>query len=105
METPKIIFVTSCIWQQIGLCVKAGRAMVVRSIPMMLQGDFRMTIQPIQAGFKVDPFRGASDSSVSMQWFTRPADEKYLTLTDMLAVARHRWDHSVQLRVDTRGFD
>jgi hypothetical protein len=64
-----------------------------------------MTIQPLKEGFKVDPFRGASDSSVSMQWFTRPADERYLSLSDMLAVARHRWDNSVQVRVGSDKLD
>lgn len=61
-----------------------------------------MTIQPTQAGFKVDPSRGKSDNTVSMQWFSRPADERFTSLEQMLAHARGQWDRSMQVRAANR---
>jgi hypothetical protein len=33
---------------------------------------------------KIDPFRGSSNGIVSRQWFSRPHDQKFLNLTDLL---------------------
>lgn len=64
-----------------------------------------MTIQPTQAGFKVDPSRGSHDGAVSMQWFSRPRDERFLSLSDMLATYKSQWSRSEQLRLSNRDFE
>lgn len=37
-------------------------------------------------GYMVDMNRGARIGRVSSEWFSRPADERYLSLLDLLAV-------------------
>ena len=36
-------------------------------------------------GYKVDVTRGDRDSRVSSEWFSRPADERFLSLSDLYA--------------------
>jgi len=38
---------------------------------------------PAQPGYKVDPSRGSRIGRVSSEWFRRPADERYLSLSDL----------------------
>jgi hypothetical protein len=49
-------------------------------------------------GYKVDVRRGERVSRVSSEWFSRPADERYLSLTELARSVRDRADHS-QTRV------
>jgi hypothetical protein len=46
------------------------------------------------AGYKVDPRRGERVSRVSSEWFSRPADERYLSLSDLFGAVRGRTDRS-----------
>lgn len=45
-------------------------------------------------GYKVDARRGERVSRVSSEWFSRPADERYLSLSDLARSVRDRADHS-----------
>jgi len=45
-------------------------------------------------GYKVDVSRGERIGRVSSEWFSRPADERYLSLSDLFAAVRGRADRS-----------
>jgi hypothetical protein len=60
-----------------------------------------------RAGHKVDVTRGERVGRVSSEWFSRPADERYLSLSDLFAVvcvrterSRTRTVESAAIRVD-----
>ena len=44
-------------------------------------------------GYKVDVNRGERVSRVSSEWFSRPADERYLSLSELFASVRGRAEH------------
>ncbi|MDR3511380.1 MAG: hypothetical protein P4L73_07085 [Caulobacteraceae bacterium] len=46
------------------------------------------------AGYKVDVSRGARIGRVSSEWFSRPADERFLSLADLFASVRERTERS-----------
>lgn len=48
------------------------------------------TNQPAASGFKVDISRGARIGRVSSEWFSRPDDERFLSLTDLYDTVRSR---------------
>lgn len=67
---------------------------------------------PVAAPFKVDISRGHNISRVSSEWFARPDDERFLSLSDLHARVRARADaartrvvESRLLRVDARRED
>jgi hypothetical protein len=39
--------------------------------------------QPVSSGFRVDVSRGERIGRVSSEWFSRPDDERYLSLIDL----------------------
>ena len=45
-------------------------------------------------GYKVDVSRGERIGRVSSEWFSRPADERYLSLSDLYAVVHGRTERS-----------
>ncbi len=45
-------------------------------------------------GYKVDASRGSRSGRVSSEWFSRPADERYLSLSDLYAAVRGRTERS-----------
>jgi hypothetical protein len=45
-------------------------------------------------GYKVDVSRGERVGRVSSEWFSRPDDERYLSLTELFASVKRRSDHS-----------
>ncbi|MCA1393237.1 DUF932 domain-containing protein [Bradyrhizobium sp. IC3123] len=45
-------------------------------------------------GYKVDVTRGERVCRVSSEWFSRPADERYLSLSDLYAAVRSRTERS-----------
>ena len=45
-------------------------------------------------GYKVDVSRGQRIGRVSSEWFSRPADERYLSLSDLFAAVRGRTERS-----------
>ena len=66
----------------------------------------------VQSGFKIDPFRGQSNGRVSSEWFSRPDDERFLSLTDLANTVRQRAERSrtrivesAQIQVEARRDD
>ena len=60
-------------------------------------------------GYKVDVSRGTNVDRVSSEWFSRPDDERYLSLDDLFASVKGRAERSrtrtvesAAIRVDTR---
>jgi hypothetical protein len=60
-----------------------------------------------RGGYKVDVSRGQRVGRVSSEWFSRPADERYLSLSELFAAVRGRTDcsrtrtvESAAIRVD-----
>lgn len=45
-------------------------------------------------GYKVDASRGQRIGRVSSEWFSRPLDERYLSLSDLFAAVRGRTERS-----------
>jgi hypothetical protein len=55
-----------------------------------------------QAPYKVDIGRGDNVSRVSSEWFSRPDDERFLSLTDLYANVRRRADSASTRIVESR---
>jgi hypothetical protein len=47
-----------------------------------------------RSGYKVDVNRGERIARVSSEWFSRPADERYLSLSELFAAVRGRAERS-----------
>lgn len=69
-------------------------------------------IPPASAGYRVDPSRGERVARVSSEWFSRPADERFLSLSDLhrsvktrAARSRTRVLESRDVRVEARRDD
>ncbi len=58
--------------------------------------------QPVSSGFRVDVSRGERVGRVSSEWFSRPDDERYLSLTDLYGAVRRRADHAQARTVESR---
>jgi hypothetical protein len=54
------------------------------------------------AGYKVDISRGQHIGRVSSEWFSRPDDERYLSLTELHAAVKARADRAAARTVETR---
>ena len=52
-------------------------------------------------GYKVDVSRGQRVGRVSSEWFSRPADERYLSLSDLYAAVRARTERSKTRTVES----
>jgi hypothetical protein len=52
-------------------------------------------------GYKVDASRGERISRVSSEWFSRPSDERYLSLSDLFAAVRGRTERSRTRTIDS----
>ena len=52
-------------------------------------------------GFKVDVSRGARVGRVSSEWFSRPDDERYLSLSEMHAAVRGRAERATTRTVES----
>ncbi|MGE4306326.1 MAG: DUF932 domain-containing protein [Novosphingobium sp.] len=57
---------------------------------------------PVSGGYRVDISRGQNISRVSSEWFSRPDDERYLSLTDLHASVRRRADRATTRIVESR---
>ena len=53
-------------------------------------------------GFKVDLNRGDRVGRVSSEWFSRPDDERYLSLQELYAAVRARADRATARTVESR---
>lgn len=58
--------------------------------------------QPVSSGFRVDVSRGERVGRVSSEWFSRPVDERYLSLTDLHDAVRRRAEHAQTRIVESR---
>lgn len=50
-----------------------------------------------RGGYKVDVSRGTRVGRASSEWFSRPDDERFLSLTDLFASLKGRAEHSRQV--------
>ena len=57
---------------------------------------------PVSSGFRVDVSRGERVGRVSSEWFSRPDDERYLSLTDLYNAVRRRADRAQARTVESR---
>jgi PEP-CTERM motif len=53
----------------------------------------------LAGGYKVDVSRGERIGRVSYEWFSRPADERYLSLSDLYAAVHGRTERTVDVTV------
>src|ERR1700733_3145270 len=58
--------------------------------------------QPVSSGFHVDISRGQRVGRVSSEWFSRPDDERYLSLTDLYDAVRRRAERAQTRTVESR---
>jgi hypothetical protein len=58
--------------------------------------------RPTSPGFKVDVSRGERIGRVSSEWFSRPDDERYLSLSELYAAVRSRADRATARTVESR---
>ncbi|RQW46144.1 DUF932 domain-containing protein [Novosphingobium sp. LASN5T] len=58
--------------------------------------------RPVSGGYKVDISRGHNVSRVSSEWFSRPDDERYLSLTDLHDSVRRRAERATTRVVESR---
>ena len=57
---------------------------------------------PVPNGFRVDISRGERVGRVSSEWFSRPDDERYLSLADLHDAVRRRADRAQARTVESR---
>ncbi|VVT24574.1 DUF932 domain-containing protein [Rhizobium sp. EC-SD404] len=60
-----------------------------------------MNGRPESGGYKVDASRGGHNGRVSSEWFSRPDDEKYLSLADLYASIKGRAERSQTRTVES----
>lgn len=58
--------------------------------------------RPASSGFRVDVSRGKRIGRVSSEWFSRPDDERYLSLTELRDAVRGRAEHAHARTVESR---
>lgn len=58
--------------------------------------------QPVSNGFRVDVSRGERVGRVSSEWFSRPDDERFLSLTDLYGSVRRRAERAQTRTVESR---
>ncbi|BDV36539.1 DUF932 domain-containing protein [Methylocystis iwaonis] len=60
----------------------------------MMQSDMLNNARGFTGAYKVDSSRGERIGRVSSEWFSRPSDERYLSLSDLFAAVRGRTECS-----------
>lgn len=72
----------------------------------MIENDVRPDVgvgaRAVSSGFKVDISRGQRIGRVSSEWFSRPDDERYLSLDALHEAVRTRADRATARTVETR---
>ncbi len=58
--------------------------------------------QQVNKGFRVDVSRGSLNSRVSSEWFSRPDDERFLSLTELYDAVKTRADRATARTVESR---
>ncbi|MBZ9684787.1 DUF932 domain-containing protein, partial [Mesorhizobium sp. CO1-1-2] len=57
-------------------------------------GENNSQQQATSSGFRVDISRGERIGRVSSEWFSRPDDERYLSLTELYHAVKQRADRA-----------
>jgi len=65
-------------------------------------GPVRAADPSVTSGYKVDISRGERIGRVSSEWFSRPDDERYLSLSALYAAVHARAQHATSRTVETR---
>ena len=71
-------------------------------IENVLARDVSVGAKLVTAGFKVDISRGERIGRVSSEWFSRPDDERHLSLGALHEAVRSRAEHATTRTVETR---
>jgi hypothetical protein len=58
--------------------------------------------RPASGGYKVDISRGERIGRVSSEWFSRPDDERFLSLTELHAAMKARAERATTRTVESR---
>ncbi len=58
--------------------------------------------QTVESGFRVDISRGERIGRVSSEWFSRPDDERFLSLTELYDAVKARADRAKARTVESR---
>ena len=58
--------------------------------------------QAVSEGFRVDISRGQRTGRVSSEWFSRPDDERYLSLTELYGALKRRAENATARTVESR---
>jgi len=59
-------------------------------------------VRPASASYRVDVSRGTSNARVSSEWFSRPDDERFLSLSDLHASVRARRERAHTRLIESR---
>lgn len=72
--------------------------------PVKVRGNERLrhNSQTVNKGFRVDVSRGSLNSRVSSEWFSRPDDERFLSLTELYDAVKARADRATARTVESR---
>lgn len=62
----------------------------------------RTVDHPVDGAYRVDISRGRNVGRVSSEWFSRPDDEKFLSLTDLYASVRGRADRATTRVIESK---
>lgn len=65
-------------------------------------GENNSQQQATSSGFRVDISRGERIGRVSSEWFSRPDDERYLSLTELYHAVKQRADRATARAVESR---
>lgn len=68
----------------------------------IIDGESNNQRQAASSGFRVDISRGERIGRVSSEWFSRPDDERYLSLTELYDAVKQRADHATARTVESR---
>ena len=71
-------------------------------IDNVLARDVGVGARPVTGGFKVDVSRGEQIGRMSSEWFSRPDDERYLSLGALHEAVRGRAERATARTVETR---
>ena len=58
----------------------------------IIDAEYRVIPDAVTAPFKVDPFRGSRNGEVSRQWASRPADQRFISLSSLRDHLQRRAD-------------
>ncbi len=67
----------------------------------MTQVEILDAVRDSAGGYKVNVSRGQRIGRVSSEWFSRPADDRYLSLSELYAAVRGRTEHSRSRTVES----